>query len=159
MGRVHWTGSHQQQHGAYLPHAPHLLVLLLIIPLLERPTMFPRAISTSQLSRYLIVASKFILNNTLATYLRTHSLLNILDLIMLSPFLCLQVSLNPPVSALHATDEKENIEMIWCQQPVPKFRGIFHFLSRIISNSNPLINSQFRQKKNVPLLYNSPTPN
>ncbi|RDX65815.1 Oxysterol-binding protein-related protein 4B, partial [Mucuna pruriens] len=34
-----------------------------------------------------------------------------------------QVSLNPPVSALHATDEKENIEMIWCQQPVPKFRG------------------------------------
>ncbi|KAK7388135.1 hypothetical protein VNO78_22941 [Psophocarpus tetragonolobus] len=34
-----------------------------------------------------------------------------------------QVSLNPPLSALHATDEKENIEMIWCQQPVPKFRG------------------------------------
>ncbi|KAJ1433449.1 Oxysterol-binding protein [Sesbania bispinosa] len=34
-----------------------------------------------------------------------------------------QVSINPPVSALHATDEKENIEMIWCQQPVPKFRG------------------------------------
>ncbi|XP_019454618.1 PREDICTED: oxysterol-binding protein-related protein 4C-like isoform X2 [Lupinus angustifolius] len=34
-----------------------------------------------------------------------------------------QVSHNPPVSALHATDEKENIEMIWCQQPVPKFSG------------------------------------
>ncbi|XP_057422451.1 oxysterol-binding protein-related protein 4C-like [Lotus japonicus] len=34
-----------------------------------------------------------------------------------------QVSLDPPVSALHATDEKENIEMIWCQQPIPKFRG------------------------------------
>lgn len=34
-----------------------------------------------------------------------------------------QVSINPPVSALHATDEKENIEMIWSQQPVPKFRG------------------------------------
>lgn len=34
-----------------------------------------------------------------------------------------QVSLNPPVSALHATDEKENIVMIWCQQAVPKFRG------------------------------------
>lgn len=34
-----------------------------------------------------------------------------------------QVSHHPPVSALHATDEKENIEMIWCQQPVPKFRG------------------------------------
>ncbi|KAJ1400627.1 Oxysterol-binding protein [Sesbania bispinosa] len=33
------------------------------------------------------------------------------------------VSINPPVSALHATDEKENIEMMWCQQPVPKFRG------------------------------------
>jgi len=35
-----------------------------------------------------------------------------------------QVSTNPPVSALHATDDKENIEMIWCQQAVPKFRGI-----------------------------------
>ncbi|XP_027332852.1 oxysterol-binding protein-related protein 4B-like [Abrus precatorius] len=34
-----------------------------------------------------------------------------------------QVSLDPPVSALHATDEKENIEMIWCQQTAPKFRG------------------------------------
>ncbi|KAL2338677.1 hypothetical protein Fmac_013123 [Flemingia macrophylla] len=34
-----------------------------------------------------------------------------------------QVSVNPPVSALHATDEKENIEMIWWQQPVPKFSG------------------------------------
>ncbi|XP_027338349.1 oxysterol-binding protein-related protein 4C-like [Abrus precatorius] len=34
-----------------------------------------------------------------------------------------QISHHPPVSALHATDEKENIEMIWCQQPVPKFNG------------------------------------
>ncbi|KAK7281166.1 hypothetical protein RIF29_08902 [Crotalaria pallida] len=34
-----------------------------------------------------------------------------------------QVSHHPPVTALHATDEKENIEMIWCQQPVPKFYG------------------------------------
>ncbi|KAK7291869.1 hypothetical protein RIF29_07366 [Crotalaria pallida] len=34
-----------------------------------------------------------------------------------------QVSHSPPVSALHATDEKENIEMIWCQQPAPKFWG------------------------------------
>lgn len=34
-----------------------------------------------------------------------------------------QVSHNPPVSALHATDEKENIEMIWCHNPVPKFYG------------------------------------
>lgn len=34
-----------------------------------------------------------------------------------------QVSHHPPVSALHATDEKENIEMIWCQYPVPKFYG------------------------------------
>ncbi|WCJ42262.1 OSBP(oxysterol binding protein)-related protein 4B [Euphorbia peplus] len=34
-----------------------------------------------------------------------------------------QVSHHPPVSALHATDEKENIEMIWCQNPVPKFYG------------------------------------
>uniref|UniRef100_A0A6N2KGH4 Uncharacterized protein n=1 Tax=Salix viminalis TaxID=40686 RepID=A0A6N2KGH4_SALVM len=34
-----------------------------------------------------------------------------------------QVSHHPPVSALHATDEKENIELIWCQHPVPKFYG------------------------------------
>ncbi|KAJ7979418.1 Oxysterol-binding protein [Quillaja saponaria] len=34
-----------------------------------------------------------------------------------------QVSHHPPVSALHATDEKENIEAMWCQQPAPKFYG------------------------------------
>ncbi|KAG5594314.1 hypothetical protein H5410_035546 [Solanum commersonii] len=34
-----------------------------------------------------------------------------------------QVSHHPPVTALHATDEKENIEMIWCHNPVPKFYG------------------------------------
>ncbi|KAK7329753.1 hypothetical protein VNO77_23930 [Canavalia gladiata] len=34
-----------------------------------------------------------------------------------------QVSHHPPVSALHATDDKENIEMIWCHFPVPKFTG------------------------------------
>lgn len=34
-----------------------------------------------------------------------------------------QVSHHPPVTALHATDEKENIEIIWCQHPVPKFYG------------------------------------
>ncbi|KAG5011960.1 hypothetical protein JHK82_024135 [Glycine max] len=35
----------------------------------------------------------------------------------------LNASHHPPVSALHATDEKENIEIIWCQYPVPKFNG------------------------------------
>ncbi|KAJ6747205.1 OSBP(OXYSTEROL-BINDING PROTEIN)-RELATED PROTEIN 4C [Salix koriyanagi] len=34
-----------------------------------------------------------------------------------------QVSYQPPVAALHATDNKENIEFIWCQHPVPKFHG------------------------------------
>ncbi|KAJ6992708.1 oxysterol-binding protein-related protein 4C-like isoform X2 [Populus alba x Populus x berolinensis] len=34
-----------------------------------------------------------------------------------------QVSHHPPVSALHATDDRENIEFIWCQHPVPKFYG------------------------------------
>lgn len=34
-----------------------------------------------------------------------------------------QVSHHPPVSALHATDEKENIETIWCHATVPKFTG------------------------------------
>lgn len=36
-----------------------------------------------------------------------------------------QVSHHPPVSALHATDDKENIEMIWCHNPVPKFHGTY----------------------------------
>ncbi|KAF8400204.1 hypothetical protein HHK36_013500 [Tetracentron sinense] len=34
-----------------------------------------------------------------------------------------QISHHPPVSALHATDEKDNIEIIWCQHPAPKFYG------------------------------------
>ncbi|KAL2338675.1 hypothetical protein Fmac_013121 [Flemingia macrophylla] len=34
-----------------------------------------------------------------------------------------QISHHPPVSALHATDDKENIEMTWCQFPVSKFYG------------------------------------
>ncbi|KAG6384823.1 hypothetical protein SASPL_153642 [Salvia splendens] len=34
-----------------------------------------------------------------------------------------QVSHHPPVSALHATDAKHNIEIVWCQSPIPKFCG------------------------------------
>ncbi|KAM7477770.1 hypothetical protein LguiA_025983 [Lonicera macranthoides] len=34
-----------------------------------------------------------------------------------------QVSHHPPVSALHATNENDNIEMVWCQYAVPKFYG------------------------------------
>ncbi|KAL8509680.1 hypothetical protein ACS0TY_016771 [Phlomoides rotata] len=34
-----------------------------------------------------------------------------------------QVSHHPPVTALQATDEEENIQMIWCQSPMPKFHG------------------------------------
>ncbi|KHN17625.1 Oxysterol-binding protein-related protein 4B [Glycine soja] len=34
-----------------------------------------------------------------------------------------QVSHHPPVSALHATDDKENIEMTWCHSPISKFNG------------------------------------
>ncbi|XP_073010495.1 oxysterol-binding protein-related protein 4C-like isoform X1 [Typha latifolia] len=34
-----------------------------------------------------------------------------------------QVSHHPPVSALHATDQKDNIELIWCHNPVPRFHG------------------------------------
>lgn len=34
-----------------------------------------------------------------------------------------QVSHHPPVSALHATDEKDNVELIWCQNPRPRFYG------------------------------------
>ncbi|KAI3896422.1 hypothetical protein MKX03_008584 [Papaver bracteatum] len=34
-----------------------------------------------------------------------------------------QVSHHPPVTALHATDEKRKLEMIWSQQTIPKFYG------------------------------------
>ncbi|KAI3775279.1 hypothetical protein L1987_49850 [Smallanthus sonchifolius] len=34
-----------------------------------------------------------------------------------------QVSHHPPVSALHATNEKDNIEMTMCQYAIPKFNG------------------------------------
>lgn len=34
-----------------------------------------------------------------------------------------QVSHHPPVSALHASDVKGNIDIVWCQSPVPKFLG------------------------------------
>ncbi|GAV63090.1 LOW QUALITY PROTEIN: Oxysterol_BP domain-containing protein [Cephalotus follicularis] len=34
-----------------------------------------------------------------------------------------QVSHHPPINALHATDEKENIQIIWCPHAVPKFYG------------------------------------
>ncbi|KAM6580896.1 oxysterol-binding protein-related protein 4C [Cannabis sativa] len=34
-----------------------------------------------------------------------------------------QISHHPPVTALHAMDDKENIELLWCQHPVPKFYG------------------------------------
>ncbi|KVH87439.1 Oxysterol-binding protein [Cynara cardunculus var. scolymus] len=35
-----------------------------------------------------------------------------------------QVSHHPPVTALHATNEKDKIEMTWCQYAIPKFYGI-----------------------------------
>uniref|UniRef100_A0A1D1ZIN3 Oxysterol-binding protein-related protein 4B n=1 Tax=Anthurium amnicola TaxID=1678845 RepID=A0A1D1ZIN3_9ARAE len=34
-----------------------------------------------------------------------------------------QVSHHPPVAVLHATDAEENLELIWCQNPVPRFHG------------------------------------
>ncbi|RWR97951.1 oxysterol-binding protein-related protein 4C isoform X1 [Cinnamomum micranthum f. kanehirae] len=34
-----------------------------------------------------------------------------------------QVSHHPPVSALHATDEKANVELVWCQSAIAKFHG------------------------------------
>ncbi|RZS23780.1 hypothetical protein BHM03_00056813, partial [Ensete ventricosum] len=34
------------------------------------------------------------------------------------------VSHHPPVSALHATDAKDNVELIWCHKPVPRFHGM-----------------------------------
>ncbi|XP_021723698.1 oxysterol-binding protein-related protein 4B-like [Chenopodium quinoa] len=34
-----------------------------------------------------------------------------------------QISHHPPVSAMHGTDEANNIELIWCQHAVPKFYG------------------------------------
>ncbi|KAI8571446.1 hypothetical protein RHMOL_Rhmol01G0120900 [Rhododendron molle] len=37
--------------------------------------------------------------------------------------LCEQVSHHPPVSSLHATDDNNGIEIIWCHNIVPKFNG------------------------------------
>ncbi|XP_058222789.1 oxysterol-binding protein-related protein 4C isoform X3 [Rhododendron vialii] len=37
--------------------------------------------------------------------------------------LCEQVSHHPPVSSVHATDDDNGIEMIWCHHIVPKFNG------------------------------------
>ncbi|KAL2928839.1 Oxysterol-binding protein-related protein 4C [Bienertia sinuspersici] len=34
-----------------------------------------------------------------------------------------QVSHHPPVSAMHASDEANGIELLWCQHAVPKFHG------------------------------------
>ncbi|XP_078443968.1 oxysterol-binding protein-related protein 4B-like isoform X2 [Wolffia australiana] len=34
-----------------------------------------------------------------------------------------QVSHHPPVSALHATDSEANVELVWCQSPLPRFNG------------------------------------
>ncbi|XP_010277207.1 PREDICTED: oxysterol-binding protein-related protein 4C [Nelumbo nucifera] len=34
-----------------------------------------------------------------------------------------QVSHRPPVTALHATDRRENVEIVWCQYAAPKFNG------------------------------------
>ncbi|KAL9224104.1 hypothetical protein vseg_000173 [Gypsophila vaccaria] len=34
-----------------------------------------------------------------------------------------QVSHHPPVSALHATDDTNQIELLWCQYAIPKFYG------------------------------------
>ncbi|KFK45024.1 hypothetical protein AALP_AA1G334400 [Arabis alpina] len=39
--------------------------------------------------------------------------------------LCEQVSHHPPVSALHATHEKENIDLTWVQYFTPRFRGSY----------------------------------
>lgn len=49
--------------------------------------------------------------------------LTILKYCCILVFTCLKVSLDPPVTALHATDEKENMEMIWCQYHDAKFHG------------------------------------
>ncbi|XP_041019159.1 oxysterol-binding protein-related protein 4B-like isoform X1 [Juglans microcarpa x Juglans regia] len=38
-------------------------------------------------------------------------------------FLLEQVSHHPPVSALHATNEEENVELTWCHRVAPKFHG------------------------------------
>ncbi|GMN62073.1 hypothetical protein TIFTF001_031165 [Ficus carica] len=34
-----------------------------------------------------------------------------------------QISHHPPVTALHATDEEQHLELLWCQHAVPKFYG------------------------------------
>lgn len=36
---------------------------------------------------------------------------------------CSKVSHHPPLCALHATDYKENKQIIWCNSTIPKFTG------------------------------------
>ncbi|KAI4380264.1 hypothetical protein MLD38_006475 [Melastoma candidum] len=38
-------------------------------------------------------------------------------------FLLEQVAHHPPVTALHATDDDETVEMVWCHQPAARFYG------------------------------------
>ena len=50
-------------------------------------------------------------------------------------FYDLKVSLRPPVSALHATDEEEGVELLWCQKLAPKFVGEYLVSSRSSSSA------------------------
>lgn len=42
--------------------------------------------------------------------------------------LTFQVSHHPPVSALQATHVEENIDVMWVQHFIPKFRGMLNYL-------------------------------
>ncbi|XP_062077407.1 oxysterol-binding protein-related protein 4C-like isoform X2 [Humulus lupulus] len=55
-----------------------------------------------------------------------------------------QISHHPPVTALHAMDGKENVELLWCQHPVPRFYGTF-------------IEAEMRGKRELKLLNHGET--
>ncbi|EPS69107.1 oxysterol-binding protein [Genlisea aurea] len=62
-----------------------------------------------------------------------------------------QVCHHPPVTALHATDEKEGVEIIWCQSPLPKFYG-----THIETEMRGKINLKLRNAKET---YQIDSPN
>ncbi|KAG5060387.1 hypothetical protein JHK87_001416 [Glycine soja] len=64
----------------------------------------------------------------------------------------LNVSHHPPVSALHATNDKENIEMTWCHSPISKFNEIAYALNYVPDSALSLsdrVESSSNQKVKV----------
>ncbi|KAF4393851.1 hypothetical protein F8388_018342 [Cannabis sativa] len=67
-----------------------------------------------------------------------------------------QVSHHPSVTALYATDEKENIQLLWCQYPVAKFSDTEIVPSAIIFQDADLLKANLAYR-NSRFGYQSPS--